>query len=326
MDKASTFQAELFDFKVVGSTKLDGSGNSLTKVPTSRIDIKLVDPDNRLTIEQIDTSQFLNEFDIRYGVGGAVSQINVQLQANNGNSSTGDMALPGISTDLVVTQTFSAGASLLADSAKPVVKLNNIGLSLGSTFAKIVQPIVDTVDDYIAPFKPSLLALDDEVPIISALRKRAGGDRLTWIEAIAEFDEDLRPVAEVMQKVIDIIKTLDQLSATAKSFINNNRIITFGDYIFNPEFDLRFEHSDGFDPNDPAVGEFVPNSAFATTSDGSVSPYVRGSDAAGAFLGDDLRDDGFRFPIFENPRNLFPLLFGRDISFVTGICRPLPPN
>ena len=38
--------------------------------------------------------------------------------------------------------------------------------------------------------------------------------------------------------------------------------------------------------------------------------------AVGSFLGDELRNVGVRFPIFEDPRNVVPLLFGQDVTIV----------
>ncbi len=321
LDKDSQFKAGLLELPVVVTPKLDAGGQSVSKTPLASILVTLPDTDNHLTIDQVDSSLFANEFQIRFGSGGATSRLSLFLAANASDPVLGDLGLPNLVTDLLVDQNFPAGSGLDMGTI-PQVRLNNIGLGLGSTLTKIVKPIVDKVNDLIAPVRPAILALDQEVPMLSKLVSKAGGGRVTWLDAIQAYsdDPDIDNVVAAMRKVVDLVKGLNALSSRVNTLSTSAQIV-FGDYIFSPVFDLRQLYPAGIDPF--TAGTFVPRPEFTPTNNGTISPYVRDSDPAiGGFLGDELYDDGFRFPIFEDAINIIPLLFGRDITFVTW---DLPP-
>ena len=197
------------------------------------------------------------------------------------------------------------------------MRLNDIGISLGQSINRIIQPIAERVDEYIEPIRPVIEGLNEEVPVLSDILREANEDPLTWLDAIALYtdDPDIDAVVQTIRDVVAIIEDIDDLIARLRALTANSRLI-FGSYIFNSNFDLRIERPNGIDPF--TSGNFVPNPQFTTTNDGTVSPAVSNADpAVGNLLNDDLRSKGFRFPIFENPRNVVSLLFGRDITFVT---------
>ena len=321
LDKASSIKSNLLSLPTVAQTNVDASNHSLTKAAPADILVRIPDPDNHLTIDQIEALNFVNEFQIHYGSAGANSNIDLHLQSNLLDPVQGDLSLPSIVTNLRVSQHFVGLATLDDPGAIPQVRLDDITLELGSAIAKIVKPIVDQVNEFLAPIKSTILALDSDVPVLSDLSKKAGAGRLSWIDAIAAYsdDPDVATVVAAMHKVTDIVKKLSALADQANSIANAATAgIVFGDYIFSPTFDLRIPTPNGIDPT--TAGSFVPRPGFLPTNNGTISSYVRNADsdpAVGNFLADELASDGFRFPIFESAGNIVPFLFGKDISIVT---------
>ena len=310
--------AKLFGLPVVATTNAN-AGASLTVVPPADLQIKLRDTDNKLTADQLDKQTFANEFQILVGASGINAKVDLHLVANSFDAVRGDVDLPGIVTDLRVDQTFAALATLDDPSAIPLVRLDNIGLSLGSALSKIIEPLVRQVDQYLGPLKPVITALESEVPVLSQLSKKAGKGKLTWIDAVARYSDDpgIQETVDAMHKVADIVKTLTSLTSQVRSLAQSaTASIIFGDYRFAPTYDLRVERPDGVDPT--TAGTFFPRPEFTPTNNGRISPYVKNSDSAiGNFLDNDLYNDGVRFPIFEDPSTIVPLLFGKDVTIVT---------
>ncbi len=313
---SSTMQAQLLELPVVATPKSNTNGQSDTRAQ-GRVNATFIDPDNHLSINQVDTSLFADELEIVIGTGGVSSTISLSLTANALDAITGDPDLPDFTTDLLVTQSFAAGDELTAPGAIPQVRLNDIGISLGQSISRIIQPIAERVEEYIEPIRPVIEGLNEEVPVLSDILREANEDPLTWLDAIALYtdDPDIDAVIQTIRDVVEIIEDIDDLIARLRALTSNSRLI-FGSYLFNSNFDLRIERPNGIDPF--TAGSFVPNPQFTTTSDGTVSPAVSNADpAVGNLLNNDLRSQGFRFPIFENPSNVVSLLFGRDITFVT---------
>ncbi len=55
----------------------------------------MLDLDNHLSIDQVDSSLFPDEFEILFGAGGAITQLNLKVILDDG---TGDSAIPDIAT------------------------------------------------------------------------------------------------------------------------------------------------------------------------------------------------------------------------------------
>ncbi len=273
-----------------------------------------IDPDNRLSIDQVDSSLFADELDIVLGTGGATSTISLTVASNALDAITGDPDLPDFTTDLLVVQTFSAGDELNEPGAIPQVRFNDIGITLGDSIARMIQPIVEQADEFLEPIRPVLESLNEEVPVLSDLRRLIGEEPLTWIEALEYFLGE-SDTAETIREVVEIVAEIDSLISRLRAFDSDARLV-FGAYVFNSNFDLRIERPNGIDPF--TAGVFIPDPLFSSTSDGTVSPAVGNADPdARNLMDDDLNSIGFRFPIFENPQNIVSLLFGRDITFIT---------
>ncbi len=308
---------QMMALPVTATPVLDNAGQSLTRVATARVNGTFIDSDNRLSINQVDSSLFSDELDIVFGDGGASSTISLALQANALDAITGDPDMPDFGTDLLVTQTFAAGVELNDPGSIPQVRFNNIGIGLGQTLSRMLEPILEQAEEYLEIVRPVIRALNEEVPVLSDLARFVGAEPITWLEALQIYSDnpDIGEVVTTILDVIEIIETIDEVIEQLQTMTTGARLV-FGDYIFNATFDLRIPRPEGIEPF--TSGIFVPNPDFTTTNDGTVSPAVGNADPAVAnLMNNDLRGDGWRFPIFENPRNIISILFGRDITFVT---------
>ncbi len=318
LDPNTPVKGRIFSLPVIATANVDAGMQSLTRINNVELDVAILDPDGKFTSDQLDPSTFVNEFQIVYGAGGADASVDLHLVANNTEPVNGDVDLPEIVTDLRVDQHFAPHVTLDDPGAIPQVQLNNIGLNLGSTLSKIVQPIVDEVNSFLGPIKPVITALNQEVPVLSQLSQRAGSGRVTWIDAVAIYsdDPDVDQTVAAMHQIADLVQALSSLSSQAAALASSTANIVFGDYHFWPTLDLRIADPNQLDPR--TAGTFIPRPGFDPTGDGTISPYVRSADSSvGSFLGDELQDDGVRFPIFEDPWNAVPLLFGQDVTLVT---------
>ncbi len=318
LDPQSSVQARLFSLPIVLKTNTDAALKSLTRIDNAKLELSLLDPDRRITSDQLDPATFAQEFRTVVGAGGAALKVDAHLTANAFDPFYGDFALPGIVADLRVQQNFVAFASLLATNAIPVVRLDNIGLSLGSSVAKIIKPILDEVNSFLAPIKPVILALGQELPVVSQLSSRAGAGRRTWIDAVALYSDqdEVNEIVSAMRELIGVLRDLDKLIRRAKSLADAaTAAIYFGDYAFSPTIDLRTADPKTLDP--ATAGVFHPRPEFIPTDDDTISQYVKDADPnIGEFLGDTLDEAGFKFPLFSHPRNGLALLFGQNVSLV----------
>ena len=234
---------------------------------------------------------------------------------------SGDVDLPGISTDLRVSQTFGGGAALDDASAVPSVELDNITLTVGSAFGKVIGPILDKVNSFLAPIRPIAGFLGQEVPVYSDISQLVGSGPKTWLDAIATFSDDpnVQQSIDSIKKMIQILNDLDGLLQHAQALANDNVGINFGDYVLSG--DLRNSDPNSLDPN--SSGSIKPGTGFTkSTSAGMISDsllqQLNGDSDAQNFLGNGLQnDDGIRFPIFEDPLNAIGMLFGKHMTLVT---------
>ncbi len=250
LSPTSEIKSQMLNLPVVATTNTS-SGQSLTRVAPTDVLIRFPDSDNHLTIDQVDTFDVIDEFDIGYGPGGAHAHLDLHLLANSFDAVNGNLDLPGLVTDLVVDQSFAPFDRLDESGGHPCCEPEEYWFGLGTTFGKVVKPIVDQVNEYLAPIKPAITALDAEVPVLSALSKRAGKGRLTWIDAIAKFSNDpaVQETVDAMKKVVEVVKSLMSIASAAQAIANaTSNLIAFGDYNFHPTFDLRLPHPNGSIP------------------------------------------------------------------------------
>ena len=309
LDPAATVTTELFSLPVVAQGNVDAGMQSLTRVENVGLDITVLDPDGHMTSEQLDPLEFPLAFRTVVGAGGANAHFDVHLRAE-----AFDGSVPSFSTDLRVDQHFNPGV-LLSDGDNPQVRLDNIGLDMGSALGKIVQPIVRDINSFLAPIRPVVKALGETVPVLS----RFSGGRVTWIDLLGRFsdDPDAQQQVDNIKKLIEIFNALDSLVQKANALSSSTTLINFGYYEFNPGHDLRQGDPHSLNPFDPSIGTFHPS--FAATNDGTISPAVLGAVEPGvrSYLTTDLQDRGVHFPIFEDPSLALAFLFGKDATLIT---------
>ena len=142
----------------------------------TELNVRLLDPDNHVTADQLDPATFPLEFQTLFGAGGATAHVDLHLVTNVFDPVQGDPSLPGIVIDLRIDQHFAAGRARRL-RAIPQVRLDNIGFGLGSTLSKIVKPIVDQVNSFLGPVKPVVLAWIEKFPCCRSCRGSPAMDR-----------------------------------------------------------------------------------------------------------------------------------------------------
>jgi hypothetical protein len=312
LSPGSVITGNLLSLPVTMQTNVDALGKSLTQLSSAELDFKLLDPDHHLTTDQLDAGK-LDPADlaINFGSAGAAVHVDLQVVANT-NVATGDATLPGLMTDLRVDQHFGAGVKLDDPAAVPQVELHDIRVPLGAALVKIVKPILDKVNTFLAPIRPVLIALDQDVPVLS----RIAGHRITWLDAIRLYDDepDAQKNIDNAKEAISILRALSDLVAKADTLASSLGVVHFGDYHFNALPDLRLASAGPLNP----LTSGTLTGGFAKSVNDAISPDVRNADpTTGAYLGDDLYNDGVRFPIFEDPQSAVGLLFGQNVTLVT---------
>ncbi len=82
LSPTSEIKSQMLNLPVVATTNTS-SGQSLTRVAPTDVLIRFPDTDNHLTIDQVDTFEVIDEFDIGYGPGGAHAHLDLHLLANS---------------------------------------------------------------------------------------------------------------------------------------------------------------------------------------------------------------------------------------------------
>src|SRR5579884_4010275 len=86
----------------------------------------------------------------------------------------------------------------------PHVELDNVTLQLGSFFSKVVEPILNDIDQFIKPIRPILDILNTQIPVISQLAQLLGQPPVTFVSAIGALGEGGDSVAEVLRILTQI--------------------------------------------------------------------------------------------------------------------------
>ena len=126
-----------------GQGNVDAGLRSLTRVENVGLNITVLDPDGRMTSEQLDPQEFPLAFRTVVGASGADAHL-MCICVPRHLTGVYRVFLP----ICAVHQHFNPGV-LLSDGNNPQVRLDNIGLDMGSALGKIVQPIVRDVNSFL---------------------------------------------------------------------------------------------------------------------------------------------------------------------------------
>lgn len=271
------------------------------------IDLQGPSTPGKLSFQEIAQTPLANiaSFEVEGGV-------NVDLTLTAG---TTNPQLPSIKVDLWVDWGFEFGESQPFMGSDVTLEFNNLRLDLGGYLTKIVQPIVQKIDESLKPLDPLIEFLDKEIPLVSDVRKRLGQDAIRVLDMVRLFGEGADSAVDFIDQVIGIRQIVGQLASapTGTSFE-----IKFGNFLMGNSGLL----ADPRNTNANVNPSTQPPAAFSGTAD-NFGSVVTASVGAGGDIGffagilDTLRDYGVEFPLLDSPGKAFGILFGQPVDFVT---------
>ncbi len=246
-------------------------------------------------IDVITTDDRLGDFsniDFETNVTGS-ADINLDLTA----SLPGDTVTPRVLAQLNIDWGFDLAdpeADLFGDA--PEVAVNDVRLDLGSFFTSFVAPIVEDVQDVLRPVEPVLDILETEIPLLAQLNTLLDGDETPVRIVDLISDGDVQQFISAARTVLELEVPTANIEIPLGSFqLTDPRVETVG----NP--------FDRIDTQIPAVDPLLD--AKQTGGAGVVEFFEVAQDGIGG--------GGLRFPILEDPTEVFKLFVGDVTTLFT---------
>ncbi|HZN64477.1 MAG TPA: hypothetical protein VFB66_04195, partial [Tepidisphaeraceae bacterium] len=236
--------------------------------------------------------------------------------------------LPSMQADLLVDWGFNINPDTGFSAESPVVELNNIGLDLGEFVSKALGPVIDMLDDYLAPIKPLLDFLNQEIPVISQVAQLVGLDPVRFIDAIGALGSG----AATVQRLVDVLTAITDLLADIQAIADaGSVVIPLGDIKFGKGDQLdrkkntfsaanigdRFKEKfadayENIDQAGQAAKDFIDGLTGNNQGASALAPQ-----ANAAFGSVETALGTFSIPLFQSPIKIVDLLFGKDVDLVT---------
>ena len=230
-----------------------------------------------------------------------------------------DAALPGVSTDFLLTWKWGAASGPSAPTspkspANLVIKFNKVTLDAGDFFGEALKPYLQQIENATKPLQPIIDTIFTPMPVISDLSKAAGGQAVT-IASLAETFNTL-PQGAKIKPFLDAIKLIKRLQAVSCSAgckvligsfdLSATRVVTTNATAGNAKTLI----------TNPAPVAGASNAIAAKdTSNNLASPTGASRLAAMKSV--------ISIPVIEDPTILFGLISGGDIPLVEFDSGPL---
>jgi Ca2+-binding RTX toxin-like protein len=217
------------------------------------------------------------------------------------------------------------------------IAFEDVGLDLGKFLGETIGPLVEKIQSVTEPFQPIIDIVTAAIPVLSDL----AGEPVTLVDIAAAFGE-FNP--DLIYAVADLISLVNSIPASPGSLM-----LPFGDLVLvdnrdgasemfgglsdvselaDPNFDFGDVDSStfsGFFSGLPSLGDGVASFLSNADSEGDATTKDTAESLFGGNFnrtGQDGKEYGFAFPIFEDPAQIFGLLLGRQATIVT---YDLPP-
>jgi hypothetical protein len=317
-------------------TNNDGKPDQFSKLFLSG-GIDIVDPsgDGRLTFAEITTSSFGDM--VKPSIeGGADLRIAAEVDFTTIDASLANV-LPSISTEIFLDWDIKAAPGQPVSFDAPSLMMADISLDLGSFISDFAGPILDAIGDVLDPFD-FLIGPDGflnmRIPLLSELMGRT----ITGKDLIELFDPEHGPYVVAF---LDFVEQLYYLMDLVDEAAGEGAVVlNFGNLIVSDSANL---YSDGSGSLTGEFAAFLSSDKIIDLSFGDLSsPGVNAQDLRQALADAQEQFDGFspdqsgtegnatssfnagvqgstsfKFPIIEDPSNIFKLLLGQpDVSLV----------
>ncbi len=233
-----------------------------------------------------------------------------------------DFGNPETSTLVSITDlgnVFSGGLQL--------VEFQGIGLDLGSFVSDVLGPIVGKVKDITEPVQPLIDVFTTPLPVVSEL-----GLEITLLDIAGAFGDVDPSMIYAIADIVSFINSIPDPSSAGALIIpfGNFTVYTIEGGSFEPNLtDAKLDLNSTFD------GILAQGSSLISQFDsiiGNTGWFGDALNAAGGVASDIMKQatsqgEGdkkpWAFPIFEDPKQVFGLLMGKDAVLVTYDMPPL---
>ncbi len=248
---------------------------------------------------------------------GGTANLNLHLDAAIGGSGDTD-SFPSVGTNFELHWAFNGDTM----GSAPTVAFNNVSMSAGTLFNKIVKPLVNDIQTFTQPIQPIIDVLKAPIPGLTDLSHLIGGGDVTLegiIQTVAANagDPELQAIVNLATILVDLTNDIDKIDTSGP-----NLMIDFGSFTLGGAANDLRSFASAKDPKTTPYGTPLTDLLPAGATNTVVSDLLKvtGVDADAAQKALDFingKRDGFKFsfPILDDPANgIFQLLLGRDVS------------
>jgi len=262
--------------------------------------IDILDPDGRLTFEEMASGRLFSEMVAADLVMDALANLDLTLGFafdQVGSTYMANTDFPTLTADFILDWTFESGSGL-GSLTVPEVSFENIHLNVGSFLTGFVRDIIDPIQAILGPIEPVIDVLTTPLPVISDL----AGRPFTLLDLARYYGyADVANFIEGMKHVIDLVNHLGE--------IGDDIYLDLGSLQFGGSFDLS-DSSTSISALDPAS---LPAGVTITLATEDVQIQLQNK-AGDFYQAMTSVPGGFHLPILENPKIAIGLLFGRDVT------------
>ncbi len=297
--------AELFFLQLTATdqqvTRADGSTSGSYFAGNFAID--LTDPnqdDNRLTLSELEAAADAVAVSLD-----ATAHVALGLDAGVANTT----GFPRLAADFELLWQFDTNDPNL-DGSVQKLEFDNVRLNLNDFLSDTINPVLDKINDVLAPIKPIVEDLDTNIPFLATLR---GTDHYSLLDlaqdiaandTIKELFGGAGSFGETTSKFVEIVSQLSTFSTQVENLFQSlgadgSGFVNFGD--------LKLDASAALDANN--LGKLQP--LAGSGSDAEI-------DSQDQLTLIHFKDEtGFSLPVLESPSQLFGLLLGQNIDLAT---------
>ena len=220
-----------------------------------------------------------------------------------------EYGFPSVHTDFSLQWVFDPSLSV----QPPTIEFTDVQLDAGKFVSQFLAPIVEKVQKLTRPLQPIIDVVSAPVPGLSDLSEAAGGPKITLLSIMkaACGDSCNTQFIERMIAIITFVNGID-VSAAGSTLVPLGDFSVLGDKAMAaaPTPDQALDTL--FDPSSPPIDV----GGFQTGLKNATANSVKGSPNGNLADPEVKAKTGLSFPFLENPKEIFGLLLGKDITLI----------
>jgi Ca2+-binding RTX toxin-like protein len=216
---------------------------------------------------------------------------------------------PSVHTDFSLQWVFDPSLSV----QPPTIEFTNVELDAGKFVSQFLAPIVEKVQKLTRPLQPIIDVVSAPVPGLSDLSQAAGGPEITLLSIMKAACGDSCNT-QFIDRVIAVITFVNgiDVGAAGSTLIPLGDFSVLGDKAMStaPTPDQALDSL--YDPSSPPIDV----GGFQSSLGSALSNSVKGSPSSNLADPQVKAKTGLSFPFLENPKQIFGLLLGQDITLI----------